>query len=76
MNDPSACQPISGDDANTILARLLESLEAVLQNTREDSTGRPLFTVEAVLTGRLRAALPGVRFSPEDIRGWAAQISS
>lgn len=73
----SAGEPGSGDGvANAALSRLLEKLETVLQDTSDDSLGLPLFVVEARLAGRLRTALPGVRFSREDIRGWAVRISS
>jgi hypothetical protein len=63
-------------DADSILSRMLEKMEAPLQGTREVCSDLPLYTVEAPLAERFRAALPGVRFTPEDLRGRAAQISS
>lgn len=63
-------------DPNEILNSLLERVEFALRETRGAANGRPLFAVEAELTARLRAVLPDARFTDEDIRAWAAEISS
>ena len=67
--------PDSGDDdANAALSRLLEHLDAAIRDTTDDSVGLPLFGVEARLADRLRTALPGVRFTPEEIRSWGPEL--
>lgn len=76
MTAPSPGKPGSDGEANQILSDLLERLDEVLGTTAVDSAGLPLFVVEGRLGGRLRTALPGVRFAPEDIREWASHISS
>ena len=61
---------------NGMLASLLGRLEAALAEVGSTSRARPLFAVEADLSEKLRRALPGVRFSAEDIRKWSSEISS
>jgi len=63
-------------DADRMLNILLERTEGAIEDTRRIASGRPLFSVEAKLTERLQAVLPGVRFTARDIRAWAAEISS
>jgi hypothetical protein len=63
-------------DAETMLNVLLERAEAAIQDTQAVANGMPLFAVEAKLTERLQAILPGVRFTAQDVRAWAAEISS
>lgn len=63
-------------DPNEILDALLGGVEEVIQESTEAAAGIPLFAVEAVLAERLRAALPHVRFTAQDIRARAARISS
>jgi len=76
MTALSPGNPDPGAEANEILSRLLARLDEVLGTTSADSAGLPLFAVEGRIGDRLRTALPGVRFAPEDIREWASQISS
>lgn len=61
---------------NMILELLLESLEAVLHEARRNYAGQPLFAVEGKIRADLQIALPGVQCTAEDIRAWAAEISS
>lgn len=61
---------------NEILNALLECVDDALWETRQAANGMPLFSVEAVLTERLHAVLPSVRFTAQDIRTWSAEISS
>lgn len=68
--------PADGPGPNEILTVLLARVDEVIQDTSGTANGMPLFAVEAVLTGRLRAVLPDVRFTEQDIRAWSAQISS
>jgi hypothetical protein len=63
-------------DPNEMLEALVERLEDALQANRAAANGVPLFAVEAELTERLRVALPGVRFTAQDVRAWLAEISS
>lgn len=70
--DRSADRP----DPNEFLNALLARVEEVIQETSEAADGMPLFAVERVLTDRLGAVLPDVRFTAQDIRSWSAQISS
>ncbi|GAB3557801.1 hypothetical protein GCM10027405_03220 [Arthrobacter alkaliphilus] len=70
-------RPGFGDDeANAALSGLLESLEAALRDAEGVCAGLPLFAVEARLRDRLRIVMPAVRFTPEQIREWAARMSS
>lgn len=67
----------SGDwDVNAMLDALLNRLERALEDAGTGAEGMPLRVVEDKLTERLRADLPGIRFTGQDIRAWAAQISS
>lgn len=66
----------SARDADMMLNVLLERTERAISDTRSLANGMPLFVVEAKLTERLKAVLPGVRFTAKDIRAWAAEISS
>lgn len=63
-------------DPNEILEILLASVEEVIRETSEAACGMPLFAVQVVLTEKLRAVLPGARFTAQDIRAWSARISS
>lgn len=63
-------------DVNAMLDILLDRLDGALEEAGIGAADMPIFVVEASLTERLQAALPGVRFTPEDIRVWAAEISS
>lgn len=63
-------------DADMMLNVLLERTEGVIADTHAVANGMPLFVVEAKLTERLQTVLPGVRFTAQDIRAWAAEISS
>lgn len=63
-------------DADVMLDVLLDRTEGVISDTHAVANGMPLFVVEAELTERLQAVLPGVRFTAQDIRAWAAEISS
>lgn len=54
----------------------LERTERAISDTRSLANRMPLFVVEAKLTERLQAVLPGVRFTAQDVRAWAAEISS
>jgi hypothetical protein len=63
-------------DANNILSSLLDRLESVLADVRSSTGAKPFFVVEAELGLQLRRAIPGVRFLADDIRRWAAEISS
>lgn len=63
-------------EPNEILDALLARVEDVIRETSEVADGMPLFAVEAVLLDKLYAALPDVRFTKQDIRAWAAWISS
>jgi hypothetical protein len=63
-------------DPNELLNVLLEYVEDALREIRAAANGMPLFAVEAVLTERLHAVLPSVRFTAQDIRTWSAEISS
>jgi hypothetical protein len=58
------------------MSRLLDDLETVLRDNAADSSGLPLFAVEARLNEKLRTVLPGVQFMPEDVRSWATRICS
>lgn len=74
-------QPASGDELpdevdNNILSSLLDRLESVLADVRASSAAKPLLVVEAELSLKLRRSIPGVRFIADDIRRWAAEISS
>jgi len=51
-------------------------VEAAIQETAAVAGGMPLFAVEDQLTDRLRAVLPDLRFTAQDIRAWSAQIAS
>ncbi len=68
--------PLDIPDPNEVLETLLARVEEVIRETSEAAGGIPLFAVEIVLTERLRAVLPGVRFTAQDIREWSARISS
>lgn len=68
MTALSPGNPDPGVEANEILSGLLERLDEVLDTTAADSAGLPMFVVEGRLSDRLRIAVPGVRFAPEDIR--------
>jgi hypothetical protein len=63
-------------DPDSLLNVLLERLETELGEIRVNVNAMPLFVVETKLAGRLREVLPGVRFTAQDIRAWAAMISS
>lgn len=63
-------------DNNNILSSLLDRLESVLADVRASAAAKPLFVVEAELILKLRRSIPGVRFMGDDIRRWAAEISS
>jgi hypothetical protein len=63
-------------DADMMLNVLLERTEGVIADTHAVANGMPLFVVEAKLAERLQAVLPGVRFTAQDVRAWAAEISS
>lgn len=76
MSRPGRCEGNPPADVNGMLASLLGGLEAALAEAGSTSWERPLFAVEADLREKLRRALPGVRFSVEDIRAWSAEISS
>ncbi|MDQ0636383.1 hypothetical protein QFZ40_004354 [Arthrobacter pascens] len=74
-------QPVRGGsrgdrDADMMLTVLLKRTEGIISDTQAVANGMPLFVVEAELTQRLQAVLPGVRFTAQDIRAWAAEISS
>lgn len=75
-------QPTSEDESpdevenNNILSSLLDRAESVIADVRSGSGAKPLIVVEAELTLKLHLALPGVRFMADDIRQWAAEISS
>jgi hypothetical protein len=75
-------QPASEDglpdevDNNSILSSQLDRLEAVIADVRSGSGAKPLFVVETELSLKLRRSMPGVRFMADDIRRWAAEISS
>lgn len=58
------------------LELFLEQLNAVLSRVDGDFGGQPLFVVEAELRRQLEVSLPGVRFSAEDLKRWAAGMSS
>lgn len=68
--------PADFPEPNEALEALLERLEDALRKTRAAANGIPLFAVEAHLSERLSGALPGVRFMAQDVRAWAAEISS
>lgn len=73
----SATGPGTPDpDPDMMLNALLDRLEGAIRDTRASANGIPLFAVEAKLTERLHADLPGVRFTARDIRAWTAEISS
>ena len=75
MNEPPVGSG-ADEEANLILSGLLEILEQTLTDAKTDCAGLPLFAVEARLHDRLRASLPGGRLTFEDIRSWAAKLSS
>jgi hypothetical protein len=62
--------------ANQVLGSFLSRLEAVLKRADKDYGGQPLFAVEVKLRTQLQDSLPQVRFMAEDIKAWAAEISS
>lgn len=76
MADGDSGPSADASDPNEVLDALLDRVEEVIRETSEATAGIPLFAVEAVLTERLRAALPRVRFTAQDIRAWSARISS
>ena len=63
-------------DPDAMLNALLECAEGAISDTQSVANAMPLFIVEAKPSQRLRDVLPGVRFSAQDIRAWAAEISS
>ncbi len=63
-------------DPNEMLNALLGRVEVAIRETASTASGLPLFVVEEELNTRLRAALPDVRFTAEDIKAWSAQIAS
>lgn len=65
-----------GRDADAMLNVLLQRLDVALVDIRAEVNAMPLFAVEAKLAQRLREVLPGVRFTVQDIRAWAAEMSS
>lgn len=75
-------QPASDDQspdevgANNSLSSLLDRLESVIAEVRSSTSAQPLFVVEAELSLQLRRSMPSVRFMADDIRRWAAEISS
>lgn len=62
-------------DPNELLNALLARVDDVIHETSEAADGLAIFAVEAVLTDRLRTALPDVRFTAQDIRAWSVEIS-
>lgn len=76
LNDGNGDESLSALDANAMLNALLGRLEGALEEAQVTANGLPLFAVEAKLTEKLQALLPGVRFTAQDIRAWAAEISS
>ncbi|HET7140307.1 MAG TPA: hypothetical protein VFI36_09115 [Arthrobacter sp.] len=76
LKDGIGDEALSALDANDMLNALLGRLEGALEEAQVTANGMPLFAVEAKLTERLQALLPGVRFTAQDIRAWAAESSS
>lgn len=76
VSDGNGDEALSTLDANAMLNALLGRLEGALAEAQATANGMPLFAVEAQLTERLQALLPGVRFTAQEIRAWAAEISS
>lgn len=76
VSDGNGDEALSTLDANAMLNALLRRLEGALAESQATANGMPLFAVEAQLTERLQARLPGVRFTAQEIRAWAAEISS
>lgn len=76
MSDGTGDEALSTLDANAMLNALLRRLEEALAESQATANGMPLFAVEAQLTEKLQALLPGVRFTAQEIRVWAAEISS
>lgn len=68
--------PADNLDPNEILDALLARVEEVIHETSKGAGGMPYFAVKVILTEKLREVLPEVRFTDQDIRAWAAQISS
>ena len=76
MNQGASVPSRAALDADAMLDVLLERAEGAIRDTQAAANGMPLFVVEVKLAERLRTVLPGVRFTAQDIRAWAAEISS
>lgn len=77
MNKDFHRKTTDDDDTNAaLLNHLLLRLEAIIQNVKNATDGKPHFMVEARLKQALETEMPGITFTAADISAWAADFSS